>query len=68
MPWITRELIDVDQAPFTSQEVDDAVAFFTGVSPLRYATAEGSLIRPPPRFLPDFPRTTSTEASRCCVR
>jgi zinc protease len=38
---ITRELIDVDQAPFTNQEVDDAVAFFTGVSPLRYATAEG---------------------------
>jgi zinc protease len=38
---ITRELIDVDQVPFTSQEVDDAVAFFTGVSPLRYATAEG---------------------------
>jgi zinc protease len=38
---ITRELIEVDQTPFTSQEVDDAVAFFTGVSPLRYATAEG---------------------------
>ena len=38
---ITRELIRVDQAPFTSQEVDDAVAYFTGVSPLRYATAEG---------------------------
>ena len=38
---ITRELINVDDAPFTSQEVDDAVAFFTGVSPLRYATAEG---------------------------
>jgi zinc protease len=38
---ITRELIDVDRAPFTSQEVDEAVAFFTGVSPLRYATAEG---------------------------
>ena len=38
---ITRELIEVDQAPFTSQEVDDAVAFFTGVSPLRYATADG---------------------------
>jgi zinc protease len=38
---ITRELIEVEQAPFTSQEVDDAVAFFTGVSPLRYATAEG---------------------------
>jgi zinc protease len=38
---ITRELINVDDASFTSQEVDDAVAFFTGVSPLRYATAEG---------------------------
>jgi predicted Zn-dependent peptidase len=38
---ITRELIKVDDMPFTSQEVDDAVAFFTGVSPLRYATAEG---------------------------
>ena len=38
---ITRELINVEDAPFTGQEVDDAVAFFTGVSPLRYATAEG---------------------------
>ena len=38
---ITRDLIKVDDAPFSSQEVDDAVAFFTGVSPLRYATAEG---------------------------
>jgi zinc protease len=38
---ITRELIKVDDVPFSSQEVGDAVAFFTGVSPLRYATAEG---------------------------
>ena len=38
---ITNELIKVEGAPFTSQEVDDAVAFFTGVSPLRYATADG---------------------------
>ena len=38
---ITNELINVDGAPFTSQEVNDAVTFFTGVSPLRYATAEG---------------------------
>jgi len=38
---ITRDLIKVDDTPFSSQEVDDAVAFFTGVSPLRYATAEG---------------------------
>ena len=37
----TRDLIKVDAAPFTSQEVSDAIAFFTGVSPLRYATADG---------------------------
>ena len=34
-------MINVDSTPFSSQEVNDAVAFFTGVSPLRYATAEG---------------------------
>src|SRR5215212_8641276 len=38
---ITRDLIKVDATPFSSQEVNDAIAFFTGVSPLRYATAEG---------------------------
>jgi zinc protease len=38
---ITREMIKVDGVPFTSQEVNDAVAFFSGVSPLRYATADG---------------------------
>jgi zinc protease len=38
---ITRELIDVEAAPITPAEVSEAVAFFTGVSPLRYATAEG---------------------------
>jgi zinc protease len=38
---ITRELIDVAGRPFTAQEVDDGVAFLTGVSPLRYATADG---------------------------
>jgi zinc protease len=38
---ITRELIDVEAAPITPPEVSEAVAFFTGVSPLRYATAEG---------------------------
>jgi len=37
----TRDLINVDTTPFTDQEVSDAVAFFTGVSPLRYATADG---------------------------
>jgi zinc protease len=38
---ITREMIKVDGVPFTNQEVTDAIAFFTGVSPLRYATADG---------------------------
>jgi zinc protease len=38
---ITRELIDVSARPFTRQEVDEAVAYLTGVSPLRYATADG---------------------------
>ena len=28
-------------APITADEVDDAVAYFTGVTPLRYATADG---------------------------
>jgi zinc protease len=38
---ITRELIDVSSRPFRQQEVDEAVAFLVGVSPLRYATADG---------------------------
>ena len=38
---ITRDLIDVSATPFTEREVDEAVAFLTGVSPLRYATADG---------------------------
>jgi zinc protease len=38
---ITRELIDVGSRPFTRQEVEEAVAYLIGVSPLRYATADG---------------------------
>ncbi len=38
---LTRDLIDVAGAPITDREVDEAVAFYTGVSPLRYATADG---------------------------
>ena len=38
---ITRDLIDVGGTPFTDREVAEAVAFLTGVSPLRYATADG---------------------------
>ncbi len=38
---LTRSLLSVRDKPFTAQEVHDAVAFFVGVSPLRYATADG---------------------------
>jgi zinc protease len=38
---LTRELIELERAPITAAEVDDAVAYLTGVSPLRYATADG---------------------------
>lgn len=36
-----RELLDVSTKPITADEVRDGVAYFTGVSPLRYATADG---------------------------
>jgi zinc protease len=38
---LTRELIDLGPAPVTAAEVEDAVHYFAGVSPLRYATADG---------------------------
>jgi predicted Zn-dependent peptidase len=36
-----RRLLSIADNPFTSAEVDDAVNFFVGTSPLRYATADG---------------------------
>lgn len=36
-----RTLLDVGAAPITDAEVTDAINYFAGVSPLRYATAEG---------------------------
>lgn len=36
-----RQLLDLTEAPLSLQEVQDAVTFFSGVSPLRYATADG---------------------------
>ena len=36
-----KRLLDVSDDPFTAVEVNEAIAFFTGVSPLRYATADG---------------------------
>ncbi len=38
---LTRALIDVAGSPINDREVGEAVAYFTGVSPLRYATADG---------------------------
>ena len=36
-----RDLLDVTVAPFTADEVRDAQQYFTGASPLQYATADG---------------------------
>jgi zinc protease len=36
-----RSLLDLTGAPITADEVTDAVNYLAGVSPLRYATAEG---------------------------
>lgn len=36
-----RALLDISDRPITRAEVDDAINYFAGVSPLRYATAEG---------------------------
>lgn len=38
---VVRELLPTAAAPLTAAEVDDAVSYFVGVSPLRYATADG---------------------------
>jgi zinc protease len=36
-----RELLDVSARPFVADEVTDAVAYYAGTSPLRFATADG---------------------------
>lgn len=36
-----RQLLSIKEQPFTADEVKDAVTYFAGVSPLRYATADG---------------------------
>ncbi len=38
---LTRDLLQTAEHPFTADEVREAVAYFIGVSPLRYATADG---------------------------
>lgn len=36
-----RRLLDISADPITTDEVTDAINYFAGVSPLRYATADG---------------------------
>ncbi len=36
-----RSLLDIAMKPITADEVRDAVAYYTGVAPLRFATADG---------------------------
>lgn len=36
-----RKLLSITDQPFTAEEVGNAVTYFAGVSPLRYATADG---------------------------
>jgi len=38
---LTQDLLSTRDRPFTDAEVQEAVAYFVGVSPLRYATADG---------------------------
>jgi predicted Zn-dependent peptidase len=38
---LTQDLLRTGDQPFTPDEVREAVAYFVGVSPLRYATADG---------------------------
>lgn len=50
-----RRLLDVESAPFTQPEVDAAVSFFIGLSPLRYATADGVADQAATQVLADLP-------------
>lgn len=36
-----RRLLSIENRPFTAEEVADAITYFAGVAPLRYATAAG---------------------------
>ena len=49
------ELLDVSAAPFTAEEVESAVSFSTGLSPLRYATADGVADQAATQVLADLP-------------
>jgi predicted Zn-dependent peptidase len=50
-----RRLLDISGAPFTAAEVEGAISYFTGVSPLRYATADGIADQAATQVLADLP-------------
>jgi zinc protease len=50
-----RRLLAVESAPFTHAEVEAAVSFFVGLSPLRYATADGVADQAATQVLADLP-------------
>ena len=52
----TRDLLQVQDRPFTADEVREAVAYFVGVSPLRYATADGVADQASTQVLADLPQ------------
>ena len=49
------ELLDITARPFTAAEVDDAISFFAGVSPLRYATADAVADQAATQLVADLP-------------
>ena len=52
---LTQDLLRTDDRPFTAAEVQEAVAYFVGVSPLRYATADGVADQAATQVLADLP-------------
>jgi zinc protease len=53
---LTRDLLQVEDRPFTEDEVREAVAYFVGVSPLRYATADEVSAQAGTQVLADLPQ------------
>ena len=51
-----RALLDVSARPFTAEEVLDAQRYFIGVSPLRYATADGVVDQRAAQLVAGLPR------------
>lgn len=49
-----RELLDVSDRPFDATEVTEAVAYYAGVSPLRFATADGVAAQAAMQLLADL--------------